>query len=97
MSNQAPAIPLTVVAATSNANITKFLGFSIYEDAAATAQWTFRHGSATGTILASVKLAASESATVMFPFPIATPEGVWVVEVSGSITGTVYAAGPAIT
>jgi len=91
------AVPIQITAGANNTSVTKFLGFSIYEDAAATAQWTFRHGSATGTILASVKLAASESATVMFPFPLATPLGVWVVEVSGSATGTMFADGPPIS
>ena len=97
MSEPTPAIPHDITAGANNTNITKFVGFSIYEDAGAASHWTFRHGASDGVILASVKLASGESAMIMLPRAIATPLGVYVVEVAGSNTGTMFNAGPPIS
>jgi len=85
---------VTAVVATSATAVTRFIGFSVFEDAGAAAQWTLSlGGGATNQDLIRLRLAANESATVMFPLPISTPEGVYVTEDSGSITGVLFTVG----
>jgi len=84
---------ITAIAITPDSNhtgVTDFFGFTIAEDAGATAHIRFRKLVVTGTILASIKLQAGESAMIMFPDEMEASGGVYVQEVSGSIEGSLY-------
>lgn len=86
---------VNVVAITPDSTHTdaeRFAGFSVQEDGGSTAAWEFRIGSATGTVIWYLKLAAGESASVIFPKPlfIISPGGVHVKEASGSATGSLF-------
>ena len=73
--------------------ITLWRGFAVREDAAGTAVINFRLGSVTGDILFPLNLAADEAAAIFFggdDDAIESAAGIFVEEVSGSITGTLY-------
>jgi len=65
-------------------------GYSFEEDAGAAAQIELRVAAVGGAILAHVNFAANESVTVMFDSPLPSNGGVYVKEVSGSVTGEIY-------
>ncbi len=80
-------------AITPNSNhtgATRFMGFTIAEDASAAAHVRFRDGSVSGTILATIHLAADQSAMITFPEVMTASGGVYVQEVAGSIEGSLY-------
>lgn len=70
--------------------VTRFSGFSVREDAAAVATVRFREGAVGGQILFELTLAASESASIIFPTYITSEDGVYVEEVAGSIEGVLF-------
>lgn len=76
----------------NHSDVTRFSGFSIYEDASTAALIIFRKASVSGQILAMVPLAADEGATIQFDIPLSAEGGVYVQESSGSITGVLYAS-----
>lgn len=76
----------------NHAQAKRFAGFSIYEDAAGAALIIFRHGTSGGDILGYSQLVANTSETRVFGEHgyVDTPDGVYVEESSGSITGVLY-------
>jgi len=66
------------------------VGYSFEEDAGAAAQIELRVAAVGGAILAHINFAANESVTVMFPKALPSQGGVYVKEVSGSVTGEIY-------
>lgn len=76
----------------NHASVEQLGGFSIEEDSSAAAQVVLRKGSVSGTIFWHLNLTADQSASIMFPRPIATEGGVYVQEVSGSIAGVLFDA-----
>ncbi len=75
---------------TVNSTVTRWTGFSVQEDSAAAAVWEFRKATVTGDIIAYLNLAASTSATIVFPDFFPAEGGVYVKEVSGSAVGVLY-------
>ncbi len=75
---------------TVNSTVTRWAGFSVKEDAAAACSWEFREGTVTGQVLIYLELSAGQSATIFFPESVSTEDGVYVKEVSGSATGTLF-------
>ena len=82
----------TIVPATLYTDVQRGFGFNIWEDASAAAEWEFRALSATGQVVSRIHLAADESALIVLPKSVFFdyPGGLWIKEVSGSITGVVY-------
>lgn len=85
--------PVDITPDSNHDNVTSFYGWSIRESAGtpAVATVNFRHGAVGGQILAVLELAASESATVAFGSFTPTPDGVYVEEVAGTVSGVIYA------
>jgi hypothetical protein len=83
-----------LTADSNHATLTRFVGFSVRESAgtAAAAAVNFRHGSVSGQILAVLELAANESATISLGGVFQTPDGVYVQQVSGTVTGELWNA-----
>lgn len=77
----------TITPDSNHATVERLWGFSFREDAAAAAVVNIRRASDTGQILFTVPLAASAGATLVLPEPMSVEGGVYVEEVSGSITG----------
>ena len=67
-------------------------GFSIQEDSSAAAAVELRAGSATGTIVQYLNLAADQTGTIVLPKAVfwEFPGGCYVKEVSGSVAGVLY-------
>ena len=86
-------VPVNITGGGANhTGVTRFGGFSVYEDASAAAVIIFRKATVSGQILAVLTLAADESATIQFDVPLSAEGGVYVQESSGSITGVLYNA-----
>ena len=79
-----------ITPASNHTDVTIFKGFSVKEDAAAPAEIEFRDKTVTGQVLANLNLTAGQSATFVNPEYLESDEGVYVKEVSGSITGVLY-------
>lgn len=84
--------PQTITGGANHSGVTRFAGFSIREAAGTPAAATVNFRSATvgGQILATVELAANESAMVFFPGPIVASGGVYVEQAAGTISGVLY-------
>ena len=86
-------VPQTITGGGANhSSVTRLGGFSFYEDAGNAALIILRKATVSGQIVATVSLAANESATIQFDTPISCEGGVYVQESSGSITGVLYSA-----
>ena len=85
-------IPTTITGGGANhTGVTRFCGFSFYEDASAAALIIIRKATVGGQILFTIPLAADAGATLVFPSDfISTEGGVYVQESSGSVTGVLY-------
>ena len=77
---------------TNHADVTRFAGFAIRESdgTPAVGAVNFRLGSVSGQIVWPVELAANESAGIFFGGMIASPDGVYVEVVSGTISGVLF-------
>ena len=85
--------PTAITPDVNHPGVTLWRGFAVREDAAGTAVINFRHGSVAGDILFPLNLAANEAAAIFFgggDDAIEAANGIFVEEVSGSITGTLY-------
>ena len=82
------AIAKAITPGANHATVLHWRGFSVKEDAAAAAVIEFRSLAVDGTVLWYLNLASGESASIMFPQHIVSQGGVYVKEVSGSITGS---------
>ena len=81
---------LDITVNSNHAAIDVLEGFSIQEDAAAAAVVELRKAVVGGQVIVYLNLAASETATIQFPKGIPCEGGVYVKEVSGSVTGVLY-------
>lgn len=84
--------PLAIAnAATASTNA--FLGLTVAETGAAVAHIRVRDASATGDILATIKLASGGSTDISFPAPRLVESGTLYVQVvSGAVEGSVFYA-----
>ena len=80
--------PQTITPGSNHTTVEQFWGFSVEEDAGATSFWRFRVAVAGGDVVWHLRLAANQSASIVFPESILTDGGCYVEEVSGSATGT---------
>lgn len=72
--------------------VTRFAGFAVREDAGGAAQVNFRHGNVGGQIIWPLDLTANEPAAISFGAHIPLPNGLYIEEVSGSISGVAFQA-----
>ena len=79
--------PTTITPDSNHAGVDVLWGFSIQEDSSAAAVIELRKAAVDGAVVWYLNLAADESASIVFPKPIPTEGGVYVKEVSGSVTG----------
>lgn len=81
-----------LAAGTNHAPITRLAGWSVRETAGTPAQakLRLRHGSSTGQILATVRLAQETSETVELNREIRTPSGVYLEIVTGTVEAVAY-------
>lgn len=78
-----------VTADTNNPTVQELHGFSFRETTGvADAVLRLRSGSASGTVLFTVSLQASESASLSLTKPIKSSDGVYVQLASGTVEGT---------
>ncbi len=77
----------TITPDSNHSGLTTLEFVSIYEDAGATAKVNFRKAGASGTIVFTLVFAANECINIEFFRPRTFEGGVYVEEVSGSITG----------
>lgn len=84
--------PTNITPGSNHSGVTRLGGFSMYEDSTATAVIALRKGSVSGQVIAYIPLTAGQGATLQFDVPISSEGGVYVQEVSGSITGVLYSA-----
>lgn len=86
------ATPVTLTPDSLHSSIKRFKGFSIFEDSASTATVRFYNGSTGGQLLWVLNLAASQSASVIFPKEEQLPcdAGLYVDEATGSVTGVLF-------
>lgn len=84
------ALKPTAIVANSTMSV-QFDGFAIYETAGASASVVFRDGAVGGAILWPVKLAANESAGIVFPeaMQILATTGYLYVVTTGAVDGVV--------
>ncbi len=84
---------MSITAITPDSNhsgVDNLEGFSMQEDAGAAAVIELRKAAVGGTVVQYIKLAAAESITIQFPRSVSYEGGVYVKEVSGSITGCLW-------
>lgn len=86
------ARPQTITANANHAGVTRLAGWSIKEAAGSPAVATvrLRDGAVGGQILFDIELAANESSNIMFPRSLRTEAGVYVEQVAGTISGTLW-------
>lgn len=84
------SVPKDITPGANHATVVQFDGFSIQEDASAAAVIEFRKAVVGGQVIAYLNLAADETATIVFPKSISAEGGVYVKEVSGSVTGVLF-------
>ena len=85
-------VPINITPGSNHAGVTRFGGFSMYEDAGAPALVIFRKAVVGGQILFTVALTANQSVSFLFPQALSSEGGVYVQESSGSVTGVLYDA-----
>ena len=85
-------ITIPLAAGANHATVVAFQGFSVQEDAGAAAVIEFRQEVVGGLIVWYLNLDANKTGSIMFPTPISTPAGLYVKEVSGSVSGVIFSA-----
>ena len=65
-------------------------GFSIQEDSSGAAFVTIRKAAAGGAVVFNLRLAADESASIVFPEVLSCEGGCYVNEEAGSVAGVLY-------
>ena len=83
-------IPTTVTPDSNHSGVDRLLGFCINEDSGAVAQFRLRKASASGQIIVDLYLTANGNAMIFFPKAVSSEGGVYVQEVSGSVSGVLY-------
>ncbi len=83
------SVPVDITADSNHTAVTQFSGFSVRESdgTPAVAAVNFRHGAVGGQILWVLELAANESAGIELGGAMQTPDGVYVEEVAGTVSG----------
>lgn len=82
--------PYDITPDSNHASVDVLHGFSIQEDAGATADIELRKAVVGGQVLAYIKLTAGQSANMQYPNLLNAEGGVYVKEVDGSVTGVLY-------
>jgi len=82
--------PQVVTIAANHSAVERLKGWSFYEDAASTAYIRLRRAAVGGDILAHIKFASGESVQFEYDEDLISDGGVYVEEVSGSVTGVLY-------
>ena len=84
--------PTNITPDSNHSGVTRLGGFSLYEDASSAAVIALRKASVSGQVICYIPLEPGQGATLQFDVPISSEGGVYVQEVSGSITGVLYSA-----
>lgn len=82
--------PYDITPDANHAGVDRLSGFSIEEDSGSAAVIQLRKATVSGQVIVYLRLAAGQSANIQYPDPIAAEGGVFVKEVSGSVTGVLY-------
>jgi len=83
--------PVTITPDSNHATVDSWWGFSVKEDSGSAATVEFRKAAVDGTVVWYLNLAAGESASIMFPSAVAMEGGVYVNELTGSVSGILFA------
>ena len=79
--------PFPITPDSNHSGIEDLDGFSIQEDTGGAAKIELRKAVVGGQVIVYLNLAAGETATIIFPKSVPSEGGVYVKEVSGSVTG----------
>lgn len=85
--------PTAITPDSNHSGVTRLQGFSIKEDAGAAATIELRKAAIGGTVVFYLNLAANESVNAVFPESISFEGGVYVKELTGSVTGVLLGEG----
>ncbi len=85
-------IPTDLTVNSNHSGVTNLIGFSIKEDAGDVATIALRKLNVSGQVICYVNFAAAQSAMIFFPKSVSSEGGVYVQEITGSVTGVLFDA-----